>query len=183
MKTILLTFSVLLLLAGASVLWRPGASHVTPGRPSPPMTAPDTLPAQVQEVIRVASYIGEVEFPHLDHVDAFGLDCEECHHETNAAALAIPHKDYFDDFWIDCTICHRKLGSAALEAQSCSNCHPARPKNIADETLSAKVVIHKNCWECHESGTGAEASSNCAFCHTGPRLRFSTPRAGSEEIP
>jgi hypothetical protein len=183
MKSILLTFSVLLLLASASVLLPPGASPVASTDATYATTTQDTLPPHGQEMIRVPSYIGEVEFPHLDHVDAFGLDCGECHHETNAATLVIPHEDYFDDFWIDCSICHREPGSAALQAQACSNCHPARPKNIADETLSAKVVIHKNCWACHDSGTGAEASSNCAFCHTGARLRFSPARAGSEEIP
>jgi hypothetical protein len=178
-KALLLIFTVLLLAAGASVLVPPRA----PGREPAPAAIQDTLTPQLQETIRVSSYLGEVEFPHLDHVDAFGLACGDCHHETNAAALAIPHEDYFDDFWIDCATCHHEPGSASLEAQACSNCHPARPQNLADETRSAKVVIHQNCWECHDSGTGAEASSNCAFCHTGPRLRFNPVEAGSEETP
>lgn len=181
MKTLLFAFCVLLL-AGASVLMLPGERPVAPENPMASTATQDTLLTPSQEIIRVSSYIGEVVFPHFDHVDAFGLECEECHHETNASALNIPHEDYFDDFWIDCKICHHKPGPAVLEAQACSNCHPARPKSIADETLSAKVVIHKNCWACHDSGTGAEASSNCAFCHTGPRLLFSDP-PDSEETP
>lgn len=182
MKTSLLIFGILLLVTGASVLLLPAPPRIARQKHAP-ATAQDTLPDQIQEMIRVSSYIGEVEFPHFDHVDAFGLECKDCHHETNAAALVIPHEDYFEDFWIDCAICHHEPGSATLEAQTCSNCHPKRPENIADETLSAKVVIHKNCWECHDSGTGAEASSNCAFCHTGPRLRFSPLRADSVETP
>ncbi|MFQ5605012.1 MAG: hypothetical protein ACE5HS_17220 [bacterium] len=57
-------------------------------------------------------------------------------------------------------------------AQTCSNCHHTSPANIADETLRSKVVIHKNCWQCHEIGQGAEASANCGFCHSGKKSRF-----------
>jgi hypothetical protein len=64
----------------------------------------------------------------------------------------VPHPEYFHDFWIDCSTCHRKKGEAPLEPQACSTCHHERNGDLADETLSAKVVIHKNCWSCHEGG-------------------------------
>jgi hypothetical protein len=35
--------------------------------------------------------------------------------------------------------------------------------------LSPKVVIHQSCWECHEIGTGEDASRNCKTCHAGSR--------------
>lgn len=119
--------------------------------------------------IKSDSCIGQVIFPHDKHVDELGIECKTCHHETNAATLKFPHEDYFDDFWIDCTICHRENKSAVLEPQVCSVCHHTRPEGIADETLSAKVVIHKNCWTCHPVGRGQDSSQKCQFCHTGIR--------------
>jgi len=106
----------------------------------------------------------DVSFPHQLHFDDFGIECTECHHETNAAKLEIPHPEYFEDFWIDCQICHHAQ-TVQRESQKCSSCHPDAPFSIADETLSAKVVIHESCWTCHEVGQGADASTSCSFCH------------------
>jgi hypothetical protein len=113
------------------------------------------------------SRIAPAVFPHDEHAADMEIECIRCHHETNAAPLTLPHKDYFDDFWIDCTICHKESGAAELAPRRCSRCHHSPNGDIADETLSAKVVIHKNCWSCHEVGRGAEASATCANCHTG----------------
>ena len=96
------------------------------------------------------------------------LPCEQCHHETNAAELDIPHVEYFEDFWIDCTTCHQ-ADRPVQEAQTCSGCHRDNPFDIADETLSAKVVVHRSCWTCHEVGTGQQASASCASCHAAKR--------------
>lgn len=125
---------------------------------------PSFLPggAEEAESITSSASVGAVVFPHLYHVDELGFECSDCHHETSAAALRIPHPEYFDDFWIDCESCHQ--GEDLTQPQSCGNCH-APSSEVGDETLSAKVVIHRSCWECHEVGTGAEASSSCAFCH------------------
>lgn len=111
--------------------------------------------------------IGPAFFPHARHARKLAIECAKCHHETNAGPLSFPHKDYFDDFWIDCSVCHRGSGAVALEPQGCSTCHHSQNGNIADESLSAKVVIHKNCWSCHDMGTGADASSACKKCHSG----------------
>jgi len=116
------------------------------------------------------SSVGEVVFPHEGHYDSLEIDCQTCHHETNAKMLDIPHVEYFQDFWIDCTTCHHP-SSTPQEARSCSSCHHC-PMNCADETLSAKVVIHENCWRCHDVGTGQEASDACSFCHAGPQLAW-----------
>ena len=127
---------------------------------------------EIPAVIKSPSSAGEVHFPHQEHVEEHEMECSECHHEINAAKLDFPHKEYFDDFWIDCKICHHDDESIVLEAQACSKCHHTVPESIADETLSAKVAIHKNCWECHETETGAEASKSCKLCHVGPREKF-----------
>ena len=114
------------------------------------------------------SLMGEVIFPHDEHSEEMEVECEECHHETNAASLEFPHPQLFTDFWVDCQICHHEPGAPDLEPQSCSSCHRATTEDAADETLSAKVVIHQLCWSCHEIGVGAEASEVCEDCHTGP---------------
>jgi hypothetical protein len=109
--------------------------------------------------------VGPAVFPHDEHAQEMGIECVNCHHETNATPLSLPHKDYFADFWIRCSTCHHDSGTGALAPKSCSTCHHSRHEDIADQTLSAKVVIHKTCWSCHSVGTGAEASSSCTHCH------------------
>jgi hypothetical protein len=131
----------------------------TRAQPAPQDEAP-TAPAGEDPAA-----IGAAIFPHDEHVEDFEIECNECHHETNAAPLNVPHKDYFEDFWIDCKICHNDQGGTSMEPKGCSECHHSPNGDIADETLSAKVVIHKNCWECHDTGTGVEASATCADCH------------------
>lgn len=111
------------------------------------------------------SSVSPAIFPHEKHFGELEIPCAQCHHETNAKPLESPHPEYFHDFWIDCAICHRKKGEPPLEPQACSTCHHERNGDLADETLSAKVVIHKNCWSCHEAGTGASASASCKTCH------------------
>lgn len=118
----------------------------------------------VPEVIHMPTVVGDVDFPHLEHIEDFEVDCKECHHYTNAAELDMPHEEYFEDFWIDCETCHVP-GAAPIKEQACSNCHHRNGSDLADETLSAKVVIHKTCWSCHEVETGAEASAECGVCH------------------
>ena len=109
------------------------------------------------------SSIGAVNFPHELHVD-MELPCEECHHETLAGSLAMPHPEYFEDFWIRCETCHHGAAEPGCP-KTCSACHHGSPVTIADETLSAKVVIHKSCWGCHPIDTGSDASRGCTSCH------------------
>lgn len=125
------------------------------------------LSASVPEVIVSPAPVGTVEFAHQMHVEDLEIPCADCHHETNAAKLQMPHEDYLEDFWMDCTTCHHESESPACP-QTCSACHHSAPHTIADETMSAKVVIHQSCWTCHEVATGPDASRNCVFCHQEP---------------
>lgn len=136
---------------------------------------PDSI--LIREVIRTPSSVGEVVFPHYMHVDDMGMECAECHHEVNATSLEIPrdHGTYFEDFWIDCTTCHGNSDKLTGEAMSCSTCHHDKPGAISDQTLSSKVVIHKSCWSCHDMGRGADASSECGSCHSGPKRSLVAP--------
>lgn len=118
--------------------------------------------------IKFRSSVGEVTFPHQMHIKDFGVNCVECHHQISARKLSTPHPDYLKSSWINCKTCHSESGKDQ-QVFACSECHRTNPKNIADETLSAKVVIHKRCWKCHQAGTGKEASMSCEKCHTGKK--------------
>ncbi len=114
--------------------------------------------------------ITEVVFPppaafdHEFHIDDVELECVECHHETEALRLVTPHEEYFEDLWITCDDCHHS-DEVVLDPQACVDCHPRSLSGIKERIISAKVATHLSCWECHDSGTGAEASENCTFCH------------------
>jgi len=116
---------------------------------------------------RPSSIMGDLIFDHEMHAEEMEFDCHECHHEITAVPLGFPHEQYFDHFWIDCDTCHHEAGSPTLEARSCYDCHNKKLRDIADERLSPKVILHKNCWTCHEMETGVEASESCELCHEG----------------
>lgn len=103
------------------------------------------------------------------HIAELAIKCVECHHSIDAKKLVTPHPDYLKASSIKCEICHNESGVTKENVYTCSGCHRTNPMNIADETLSAKVVIHKQCWKCHQVGTGAEASAGCEKCHSGKR--------------
>ncbi len=130
----------------------------------------DTL--EIPEELISPSSVGEVSFPHLFHFEDLDIECQECHHEINATKLNTPHPDYFKSSWINCKTCHNGSEKIKQKVYTCSKCHHTNPTNITDETLSTKVVVHKNCWNCHEVGTGAEASESCEMCHSGEKTKF-----------
>ena len=130
----------------------------------------DTLETPADIII--PSSVGEVLFPHQMHIEDLEMGCVECHHQIDAKILNTPHADYFKSSWINCKICHNGSESIKQRIYTCSECHQSSPTSIADETLSSKVVVHKKCWECHEVGTGKEASESCELCHSGERIKL-----------
>lgn len=119
--------------------------------------------------IKIPSSVGEVVFNHQKHIKDLGIKCVECHHQINAKKLNTPHPDYLKSSWINCQICHDGSEKARQAVYACSACHRTNPTNIADETLSSKVVIHKQCWKCHAVSAGKEASASCELCHSGKK--------------
>jgi hypothetical protein len=137
------------------------------------------------------SSAGEVVFHHQMHIKDLGIKCVDCHHSIdakplsaerpekfkssstkcpiNVKTLSTPHPDYFKSSSIKCVICHTESDASKENAYTCSGCHRTNPMNIADETLSAKVVVHKQCWKCHPVSTGMEASTVCEKCHSGKK--------------
>lgn len=161
------------LLAAASVMILVAASLPSVAAPPavvPPKAAPSGAVAlEIPAEIKFPSSVGEITFRHQMHIKDLSIKCVDCHHQINARRLTTPHPDYFASSWINCKTCHDESGKIAQKAYVCSECHQTRPKDIVDETLSAKVVIHKQCWKCHEVSTGKEASKGCEKCHSGKK--------------
>lgn len=118
----------------------------------------------LQEIL-IESSVGYVIFPHDFHVTGVEMECVECHHQIHAVELDTPHPDYLSSSWINCQACHNPDVASDQVYYQCGECHQTNPNNIADETLSSKVVVHKSCWKCHDTRTGAEASQGCVDCH------------------
>ena len=130
-----------------------------------PVEIPSDSPAAIPDIpgeITIESSVGNVLFPHKVHM-RFG--CKACHHQIHAKELDTPHPDYLTSSWINCQDCHDAGSETTRNNYKCSDCHHSEPENIADETLSSKVVVHKSCWKCHKSGTGVKASEGCSTCH------------------
>lgn len=130
-----------------------------------PVEAPTESPAAtpaIPDEITIESSVGNVLFPHNVHMK-FG--CAACHHQIHAKELDTPHPDYLTSPQMNCQDCHDTSSGNSSPYYKCSDCHPSEPENIADETLSSKVVVHKSCWKCHKTGTGVEASKGCGECH------------------
>jgi hypothetical protein len=152
---------VLFLLAFSPLCDAQEAQQSEPVTVEAPAGSPAAVPV-MPDVITSESSAGKVIFPHKLHMK-FG--CVACHHQIHAMELETPHPDYLTSSWINCQGCHGTNSEIAGNHYKCSGCHHSEPENIADETLSSKVVIHKSCWKCHKSGTGAEASEACSDCH------------------
>ncbi len=133
-----------------------------------PEKVPSDLSATIPDVpaeITIKSAYGNVVLPHEVHIKKVKLKCSVCHHQIKAEALDTPHPGYLTSSWISCQTCHNSNSEFTKKYYKCSVCHHSEPNNIADETLSSKVVIHKSCWKCHKSGTGVKASKSCSKCH------------------
>jgi c(7)-type cytochrome triheme protein len=189
MKTLALAAAMLLLVACApsniADAGRPvvAAAAAAPAPQAPVKTAitePDG--AGIPTKILIPSSVGEVTFNHQLHVKDLGVKCAECHHQIDARTIDTPHPEYLRSSGINCKACHTGSGAAKQQGNpdactdkikqnpySCSQCHHTNPTDIADETLSAKVVIHKQCWKCHVVEKGADASAGCVKCHSGKK--------------
>jgi hypothetical protein len=163
MRTLCLAAGVLALLICSFPAY---STEVQPARAAPREVPSDPAAASaLPDEITMESSVGYVVLPHDVHIKGVKLKCVECHHQIRAGGLDTPHPDYLEASRVNCQTCHETDSKGRNKYYSCSHCHHSDPDDIADETLSSKVVIHKSCWRCHESGTGAEASAGCANCH------------------
>jgi hypothetical protein len=141
--------------------WAQEAEQGAPAADQAPAKPKPAKPRMPNE-ITYTSEVGDVRFPHKLHMK---MGCNKCHHQIHAEPLDTPHQDYLDSSWIKCEICHGADAETRSKYYKCSGCHHSDLENIADETLSSKVVVHKSCWQCHQAGTGVAASEGCSDCH------------------
>jgi c(7)-type cytochrome triheme protein len=157
--------SLILTLLMLGPLALPAQPQPTDGAAAAAQETPAPAPARrpkMPKVITFDSSVGDVVFPHRKHQK---MGCKNCHHQIHAKTLVTPHEDYLTYSWVNCGDCHDADTAISNSYYGCDHCHHSNLENIADETLTAKVVIHKSCWNCHLAGTGPEASERCSFCH------------------
>ena len=120
-----------------------------------------------------------VVFRHQEHVQRFGLNCVECHHESNCkrchtrntqedeAARRLQHHKR-------CLRCHKSDMDGSKQDARCDRCHwqsgqPA-PKRFdhADTGWPLKQYhASVSCRACHASIPFTKAAQDCTACHTG----------------
>ncbi len=93
--------------------------------------------------------MGIVDFTHTEHVEDYGYDCGECHHDENGE----PTNDIACD----------------EDVTSCITCHSEPGGNPQSSTEYYSGAIHKNCMDCHKAyneETGDKvAPIACTQCH------------------
>ena len=143
--------------------WAEIAHPVPSGEETPPGQTEVEL--DLPDEIVYPSSVGNVSFSHRKHAQEQEIKCVECHHQIHANELVTPHPDYMTSSWVSCKTCHDTNSVKREKYYKCSDCHLPDPNDISDETLSSKVVTHMSCWNCHQTGTGVDASKGCAECH------------------
>lgn len=115
---------------------------------------------------------GRVIFTHAAHVEEYGLECADCHHddiEDQEAPLACGtcHPPAFDaDFRAE----HQKAFSTE---DACLRCHDDTPTVPLDDDNRPYVediptradAFHQQCMSCHEEYGGPFGEDSCYQCH------------------
>ena len=120
-----------------------------------------------------------VVFRHQEHVQRFGLNCVECHHESNCkschtrdskedeAALRLQHHKR-------CLRCHKSDMDGSKKDARCERCHwqagqPA-PKRFDHASTGWPLKQYHaavDCRACHASIPFTKAAKDCTACHAG----------------
>lgn len=127
---------------------------------------------------------GRVVFDHAVHVDNYGLDCADCHHELEN----IPEAEYAETFSaeqvLDCGTCHgvdfgdeneevreafaaNHMGDFA-DPYACVTCHhlefePVEPIDWGHDMHFEDLGL--DCLSCHHDTSIEDVPQNCANCH------------------
>ena len=135
---------------------------------------------------------GNVLFDHQTHSNAYGLECEKCHHagegtgaETAACSschtadpkivtafgenASFDHEAHAYDLGLACNDCHHNYSEEdGGSPQPCSDCH--EPGVEDDFMLGRAQAFHKQCIGCHENFGVMPGQNDCGVCHS-PRKR------------
>jgi hypothetical protein len=138
------------------------------------VVAVQAIASEVADVIKMdePSYEntkGIVELTHTKHVEEYGSECGDCHHDDKGQPLA--DQAAIDAFGkVKCIECHTKPGEVPKDVKK-----EWRDKGIkGDEKKKLELeyhaeAVHMNCIDCHkaynkENKTKA-APTTCTKCH------------------
>lgn len=90
---------------------------------------------------------GPVDFPHLSHIEDYGVSCNECHHDYKEGKNVWKEGDPVEK----CVFCHSPLESkgnvkklSIAFHKNCKTCH----RNALKDGVSEDAPF-KSCYDCH----------------------------------
>lgn len=114
---------------------------------------------------------GRVIFTHLTHVEDYGYDCTDCHHDDIGQASPVAcgncHPPEFGDGF-------RTGHASRFESdEACLRCHdekPVGPLKAEDRPSTEDIPLradafHRQCMQCHEENGGPYGDDACNECH------------------
>lgn len=124
---------------------------------------------------------GKVIFAHEKHVNDYGQDCADCHHQ-GTANVESPEQT------VDCGSCHPKAFDQAFVEQHpdaftderlCVTCHHMEFKGLVFDHPAHQEYAADDCTTCHhDERIDPDGPSRCSSCHTsvadGPRPTLKT---------
>ncbi len=126
----------------------------------------------------------DVLFDHVTHVDIYGFQCTDCHHEIaqEAGAKEAPcgschtresehlpafgenglfnHQEHSEYYGLDCAQCHHEMDDMGMDPQQCSSCH------MPDAGIPTMAeASHMQCIGCHSDMGAGPVKADCNSCH------------------
>ena len=144
------------------------------GRVHPPIPEPDTEFYRGRPQPAAASH---VIFRHRKHVNQFGLNCVDCHHESSCARCHTKVTEAVKPRTVaehhrPCLRCHKTDMDGANQNARCERCHwktdqpKPQPFDHADIGWPlGKYHESRTCRECHLRVPFVELDRNCNACH------------------
>ena len=123
---------------------------------------------------------GKVVFRHGEHVNRFGLNCVNCHHEPSCSRChtrspGSPSASTPAEHHRPCIRCHKRdMDLAARAVGRCDNCHWANGQPEPERFNHANTGWPLNkyhqpigCRGCHTALPFAKLNTECVSCHSG----------------
>lgn len=120
---------------------------------------------------------GRVVFSHMVHAEDYGLECTECHHDSDGGmaenerpeSCSVCHPASYDGRWV---AWHQ---TQFKDKRKCLRCHVKDPSGgVSPEerpdlgTLPTQTeAFHEQCMGCHEDMGGPAGENTCKACHAG----------------
>jgi hypothetical protein len=140
----------------------------------PPIPLPDT---GIYRASAGKSGESQTIFRHREHIERFGLNCVECHHESSckrchtADRVEKPQRTLAEHH-MPCVKCHKAAMEEGSASANCNLCHwregQPRPPAFDHATTGWRLSrFHekKSCRDCHKTVPFTKLSRDCSTCH------------------